>query len=352
MKVLYLTKYNRIGASSRLRSYQFFPLLEKEGIAITVQPFFNEKYLNCLYSKQPISKFLIFSFYLNRFLTLFTIHKYDKIVIEKELFPYFFSWFEKLLYYVKIDYIVDYDDAIFHNYDLSSSIIIRFFLKNKISNVMKFSGCVMAGNEYLALKAKNAGAKKIVLQPTVIDISKYFLVQNKSNSKVVIGWIGSPTTFKYIKNLKPVFEALISKYNIEIHIIGANEDIGLGDAINYIPWTENSEAALISNFDIGIMPLENTPWELGKCAYKLIQYMGCGIPVVASAVGMNVEVVDDEKNGFLVKTDAEWVNNLSILIENKSMRNQFGINGRVKIEEKYSLENNFNKLLPIIKFNL
>jgi glycosyltransferase involved in cell wall biosynthesis len=216
---------------------------------------------------------------------------------------------------------------------------------------MKFSGCVMAGNEYLALKAKNAGAKKIVLQPTVIDISKYKIIQKQNNSKVIIGWIGSPTTFKYIKNLKPVFETLISKHNIEIQIIGANEDIGLGDVIKYIPWTENSEVALISNFDIGIMPLENTPWELGKCAYKLIQYMGCGIPVVASAVGMNVEVVDDEKNGFLVETEMEWVDKLSLLIENKSMRNQFGTNGRIKVEERYSLENNLKKLLSTINLN-
>ncbi|MDI1256586.1 MAG: glycosyltransferase family 4 protein [Flavobacterium sp.] len=348
MKVLYLTKYPRKGASSRLRSYQFFPLLEAAGIEVTAQSFFNEIYLNNLYAKKSNGGLLIFSFYLKRFFAIFTAFRYDKIVIEKEIFPYFFSWFEKIFFYLKIEYIVDYDDAIFHNYDLNTSKFIRFFLKNKIANVMKYSGCVMAGNSYLYEKAKNSGAKKVIKQPTVIDLEKYNCVEKSANSKVVIGWIGSPTTFKYVTALQPVFERLLLKYDIEIQIVGAKEDIGLGDAMQYILWNENTEVEAISKFDIGIMPLENTPWELGKCSYKLIQYMGCGKPVVGSAVGMNNEVIDDTKNGFLVFDDCEWYEKLSVLIENKTLRNQFGIAGRQKVAGHYNLENNFKKLLTIL----
>jgi glycosyltransferase involved in cell wall biosynthesis len=348
MKVLYFTKYNRKGASSRLRSYQFFPLLEKEGITVTVQPFFDDTYLNNLYAKKINSKTMIFGFYLKRFFWLFTVFKYDKILIEKELFPYFFSWFEKLFWLLHINYIVDYDDAIFHNYDLNDSIMIRFFLKNKISNVMKFSGCVIVGNNYLADKAAKAAAKKIVLLPTVIDIAKYKITHKQANAKVIIGWIGSPTTFKYVQHLTAVFEILIGKYNIEIHIVGVNKDLGLGNAVQFISWTENSEVSAISNFDIGVMPLENTPWESGKCAYKLVQYMGCGIPVVASKVGMNVDVVNDGENGYLVQNKEEWVEKLSVLIENESLRNQFGLKGRLKVENEFSLKNNFKKLLTIL----
>ena len=102
-----------------------------------------------------------------------TIYKYDKIVIEKEIFPYFFSWFEKVFFLLKVKYVVDYDDAIFHNYDLSNNKLILFLLKNKINNVMKYSGCVVAGNSYLAQRAKESGAKKIIILPTVIDIDAY-----------------------------------------------------------------------------------------------------------------------------------------------------------------------------------
>lgn len=349
MRVLYLTKYSRNGASSRLRSYQFFPYLEANGISVTVSPFFNEEYLDKLYLGIQISKIKFLNFYLKRFITLFSIYKYDRIIIEKELFPYFFSWFEKILYVLNVKYIVDYDDAIFHNYDLSKNKLILFLLKNKINNVMKYSFCVMAGNNYLADRAKKSGAKKIIIVPTVIDLEKYKVKTNYNNSKIIVGWIGSPITFKYIKTNKAVFLELLKMDNVELHIIGATEDIGLGSNVKYLKWTEENEVDLISQFDIGIMPLENSPWESGKCSYKLIQYMGCGIPVIASAVGMNNDVVDDGVNGFLVSDERQWLDRLNQLIEDSILREAFGQKGREKIEKDFSIQNKHKVILSVLK---
>ena len=97
------------------------------------------------------------------------------------------------------------------------------------------------------------------------------------------------------------------------------------------------------------MPLENTPWELGKCAYKLIQYMGCGLPVVASSIGMNNEVVEDGVNGFLVENEHEWIDKLTILLKDAQLRKQFGTHGREKVEKEYSLQNNIQKLIPLLR---
>jgi glycosyltransferase involved in cell wall biosynthesis len=348
MKILYLTKYSRNGASSRLRSYQYFPLLKNEGIDVTVKPFFDEYYLNNLYAKKktPVTKLTFY--YFQRFFVLFSVFNYDKVVIEKELFPYFFSWFEKLLFYLKVNYIVDYDDAIFHNYDLSENKFIRFFLKNKISNVMKYSRLVLAGNDYLADKAKRSGAKKIIIFPTVVDIDKYKSVPG-TNDKVIIGWIGSPSTFKYVKNLNTVFKTIATKVEFEIYIIGANKDLDFNDSVRYLKWSESTEVAMISKFDIGIMPLENTPWEFGKCAYKLIQYMGCEKPVVASNIGMNNKVVEDGVNGFLVNNEEEWIEKLTVLLKDSNLRKQFGEKGRKKIEQEFTLQHNFSKLISILK---
>ena len=347
MKVLYLTKYSRNGASSRLRSYQYFPFLEAKGISVSVSPFFDENYLINLYSGKQTAKRTFLKFYVNRFFKLFSIYKYDRIVIEKELFPYFFSWFEKILWLLNVKYIVDYDDAIFHNYDLSSSKLILFLLKNKINNVMKYSGCVVAGNSYLLERAKDSGAKKIVILPTVIDVDVYKVKNNYTSSKIVIGWIGSPATFKYIKKYKAFFSKLLQNQNVELNIVGASEDLGLGTNVKYLKWTEEGEVDLISNFDIGIMPLENTPWELGKCAYKLIQYMGCGVPVVASAIGMNMVVVDEGINGFLVIEEEEWLDKLSRLIADSGLREQLGKKGRKKVESQFSLQMNCNILIAV-----
>jgi len=334
-----------------MRSYQYFPLLKKNGIEVTVSPFFDEEYLVHLYAKKPISKIKVASFYLNRFKKLFSIYKYDKIIIEKELFPYFFSWFEKILFVLNIKYIVDYDDAIFHNYDLHPNKVIRFLLKNKIGNVMKYSNHVLAGNKYLAAKAKASGAKKISIHPTVINIDLYNSAIKIKSDKLIIGWIGSPTTFKYIEKMIPVFNILAQKYDFELQIVGAKKELYTEGFIKYIPWKEELEVALISGFDIGVMPLENTPWELGKCSYKIIQYMGCGIPVVASAVGMNKEVIQNSENGFLVTTEKEWMDAINQLIEDENLRFDLGQNGKKLVANNYSTFVNYKKLFAILNHN-
>lgn len=349
MKVLYFTKYTKYGASSRLRSFQYFPLLEKEGIEIIVSPFFDDAYLNKLYNKQKQHPFIILKYYCIRFYMLFSVFKYDKVVIEKELFPFFFSWFEKLFNFLNVDYIVDYDDAIFHNYDLNKNKLIRFFLKNKIDNVMRYSNTVVAGNSYLAQRAINAKAKRVVIIPTVIDINNYEIKSNYKSEQLIIGWIGSPTTFKYVGNIFPVLDKLIEKYDCKVHIVGAKPVACVSNNIEFIPWNVETEVFNIKNFDIGIMPLDNTSWELGKCSYKLIQYMGCAIPVVASPVGMNAEVVNDGVNGFLVRNHEEWFLGIEKLILDSKMRKEFGEKGRKKVENSYSLTKASDSLLKVLK---
>jgi len=351
LKILYFTKYTIKAASSRLRSFQYFPLLSEQEINVKVTPLFSSTYLDKLYcGKTPI--FEIIKGYSNRFFRLFTVFSYDKVVIEKELFPYFPSWFERIFFLLKVSYVVDYDDAIFHNYDLHPNSIIRFFLKNKIDLVMKCSSDVISGNTYLAERARNAGARSIHIIPTVIDISRYANTQRitkKANSKLIIGWVGSPSTFKYVQQLGPVLKELVEKFDAEIHIVGAAADLGFNTNIKYIPWSEKSEVEIISSFDIGIMPLEDSPWEKGKCAYKLIQYMGCKVPVIASPVGMNTEVIEEGVNGYFAKTKQEWRAAFISYIMNPALREEHGQAGFEFVSKNYSLEIVSRKVVAILK---
>src|SRR4051794_7337773 len=336
MKILFFTKYTRKGASSRLRSFQYIPLYSKQGHTCIVQSLFDDNYLDRIYNKRSTHCIAIIA-YLKRFVSLYKVFSCDVVIVEKELFPYLPPFVEWIFAQIKVKYFVDYDDAIFHNYDLSSNGIIRFFLKNKIDRVMHYAYYVIAGNEYLAERARRAGANRISIIPTVVDIKKYSLKEINNRNPVVIGWIGTPFTSKYLASIKEVLTSISRNYAIKLKLIGLKEGIGLNEIEELCDWSETTEVDLIKSFDIGIMPLRDSEWERGKCGYKLIQYMSCGIPVVGSPVGVNQEIISEGFNGFKPSNVEEWKKALLQLILSPELRYKMGRMGRKLVEEKYSL---------------
>lgn len=338
MKALILSRYSRLGASSRLRFYQYVPDWERMGISCEVHPFLNDQYLQELYAKKVIGKRNLISCYWRLFRRLLDARQYDFVLLEKEVFPFLPAWAEWWLNLLKVPYIVDYDDAIFHNYDLHPNKLLRRLFSRKIPAVMRRSSAVVCGNPYLAGYAKEAGAKRIALIPTVIDTERYRQKVSANNDQtLVIGWIGLPSTVKYLQMVKPVLEELAARYPLRLHIVGPKEGIGLGQSERLLDWSEKDEPELIAEFDIGIMPLEDSPWERGKCGYKLIQYMGCGIPVVGSPVGVNEDIIQEGINGYKPVGLPAWKKALERLIEDAQLRKVLGANGRSLVEERYSL---------------
>ncbi|OWR15173.1 glycosyltransferase family 4 protein [Chryseobacterium sp. VAUSW3] len=349
MKILYLTKYTRMAGSSRMRSYQYFPYLEKAGMQVTVKPFFDDAYLKDFYAGTKNISAVVKS-YIKRLGVLFSVFRYDRVVIEKEIFPFLPALAEWMLKLLGIQYIVDYDDAIFHNYDQSANPIIKNFLGNKIAYVMRFSGTVVAGNQYLADYAARSGAKNIEIIPTVIDLDRYPIKQTTDTDPCIVGWIGTKTTFeKHLLPCKDWIKALQHQEpNIRFHIVGITEDMDLGKNVKYIRWTEETEVAEILKMDIGLMPLQDSKWEKGKCAYKLIQYSACGIPGVASDVGMNREVTVPGETGILASADEEWIQAIKTLKSNTELRQQLGRNARKKVEERYCIQQTSTKWKEIL----
>lgn len=347
MKILYFTKYSRKGASSRLRSFQYIPYLESQGYEIEVQSLFDDQYLTDLYMGKR-NHFQTIIAYGKRFLSLCRIHKFDFLYIEKELFPYLPAWTEQMLYFLKIRYIVDYDDAIFHNYDMSSNTLVRTFLSKKIDVIMNRSTHVITGNKYLASRAREAEAKNISIIPTVIDLNRYSVKKQVIPDKIIVGWIGTKSTFeKHFSSLIPVIQFFESNPKIEFHVIGVTAQGEKHKNIKFFEWSESEEVEMIKQFDIGIMPLVDSNWEKGKCAYKLIQYMACGLPVVCSPVGMNTKVVLHEWNGYYANSTQEWQEAIRRLVENKDLRKILGRNGRLSVENDYNLQLTSRKLLDI-----
>lgn len=351
-KVFVFCKYSRKGASSRLRTLQFLPYIKDSGLDFSVSYLFDDEYLGSLYSGKKISKVKILKYYLKRFFRVLSGLRGRVFWIEYELFPYMPAVFERFLRLVGIRYIVDYDDAVFHNYDISKSKLVRFFLSHKINVVMRYSYCVIAGNSYLAEKAKRAGAKNVVIIPTVIDIDRYCFAKKMEKQSIVIGWIGSPSTQKYIIALANVFKILADLVEFKLLLVGASPDIVKslpGVDVKVESWSEASEVESIQSMQIGIMPLPEGPWEKGKCGYKLIQYMACGVPVVASPVGVNVEIIESSGSGVTAETESEWVQELLLLCGSAELRKSYGASGRYSVETRYSVQAQYLNLKTVLE---
>jgi glycosyltransferase involved in cell wall biosynthesis len=318
--------------------YQYIPYLKKAGIEVSVAPFLDDTYLSTLYAGKRQSRSALAGYYLRRISCLLESGSFDLVWIEKELFPFLPAWGEKLLHLFKKKYLVDYDDAIFHNYDLHGNWAVRFFLSKKIDAVMKHASLVIAGNEYLAARALQSGAGRIEYLPTVIDLERYRVSAKHSTRPFTVGWIGSPSTGKYLRGLKSVFDDFCRSGASRIILIGIS-DSGLdGIPVEYRTWSENTELDSLSDCDVGIMPLFDSPWEQGKCGYKLIQYMACGLPVIASPIGINRNIVDHGTTGFLADTPEEWLSALTALRDNPALRKRMGEEGRHRVEERYCLQ--------------
>jgi glycosyltransferase involved in cell wall biosynthesis len=319
-----------------MRFEQFVSALAGLGIDVEVAPLLRDEYIERLYSNRPTAVWQILGDYLRRLPSLLQAKRFDLLWIEKELFPDLPGWFEHLLELFGIRYVVDYDDALFHNYDLSAN-PWRRMLRSKIDAVMRSASLVVCGNDYLADRAFSAGARRVEVVPTVIDLMRYSVRPSVCAEKIVVGWIGSAATVKYLEVAMPALRALSEKYPIQLRVIGADFSAP-GIDVDCRPWSEGDEVRQIQAFDIGIMPLTDSPWERGKCGYKLIQYMACGVPVIASPVGINEVIVEDGDSGYLAGNQEAWLDAFKRLASDSSARKTFGTRGRHLVEERYCLQ--------------
>jgi glycosyltransferase involved in cell wall biosynthesis len=340
LRVLFLTRYGRLGASSRQRCFLYIEALKEAGIESDVCPFLGDEYVRRLHSGCPVSIAAVLRAYIDRLRVLLRTRGYDLLWIEKEALPWLPPWLELALVKMAGTTIVaDYDDAVFHAYDQHRNRLVRRLLGSKIDRVMSAADLVIAGNSYLGGRAKAAGARAIAEIPTVVDLRLYPAGRTQScrHEPFTIGWIGSSLTSSYLERLRPPLAELASRLPLRVILVGAARGTLDGFPVEHVAWSPETEAAALTRFDVGVMPLPDMPWERGKCGYKLIQYMASSLPVVTSPVGANREIVVPGETGFLSETDAEWVSSLFRLAQNGELRRRMGAAGRRRVEANYCL---------------
>lgn len=338
MNVLLLSRYGRQGASSRVRFYQYLPYLEEHGVRVTIRALFSDRYLKGLYGRGTRSLREISRSYLRRLADLATVHQHDLVWVEGEAFPWLPPSIETAVFGRGVPTVVDYDDAIFHRYDLHRTRAVRWALGGRIDRVMRAATAVTAGNEYLARRASRAGASRVEIFPSVVDLAKYPEPEGSApRDELTVGWIGTPATEHYLELVYPALRQLAASGPLRLRVVGAEAPSGFGFRVESRPWSEEAEAREIATFDVGIMPLAEGPWELGKCGYKLIQCMAAGVPVVASAVGANRAITVEGETGFLASTTDDWLRALATLRADPVLRSRMGAAGRERVARNYSL---------------
>lgn len=338
MRALLMTRYDAAGASSRLRHMHYAQALAAAGIATEVAPLFSAAYLERLYSGRS-TRGEALSAYARRIRQLMQAHTFDLLWLEKEALPWLGWAIERRMLPRAVPLAVDYDDAVFHNYDLHRRSLVRRVLGDKIDRLMASAALVTAGNAYLADRATAAGATRVEIVPTVVDLDAYRVAPSgAADAPARIGWIGTPSTWDaYVAPMLPLLTTVAAEEGARILAVGAGHTGVEHPLLDCEAWSEAAEVPLIHRMSIGIMPLEDTPWARGKCGYKLIQYMACGVPVIASPVGVNADIVEHGVNGFLARTPEEWKTAIAALLRNPELGRRMGAAGRRKVETEFSL---------------
>jgi glycosyltransferase involved in cell wall biosynthesis len=278
--------------------------------------------------------------------------RYDAFFVYREAYPFGPPFVETMLARAGRPLIYDFDDAIFLN---NSSDANRFasVLKypDKVGPIIRRSSLVLAGNEYLADYARGYNRSVEVL-PTCVDTTVFMprRTARPAGAPPVIGWIGTPTTARYLSALEPVVTRLAARSAFEMRVSGSGEPLQFaGVKTTNERWSLDREVELFNTCDIGVYPLTDDEWAKGKCGFKAIQFMACGVPVVAAAVGVNTEIIQDGVNGFLASTASEWEDKIGRLLADAGLRQRLGDAGRKTIEQRYSLAVNAPRLSALVR---
>jgi glycosyltransferase involved in cell wall biosynthesis len=344
-----------IAPSQRFRIEQYVPFLEDQ-FEVRVFPFWSEKAWKILYKKGNTGKkiWYLLTAFGRRKLALLKSINVDYVYIHREAAPIgwpVFEWFLCKVMGKKLVY--DFDDAIWlpNQSEANRTLVKHAKLHSKVASICKWSYKVSVCNDFLADYARKHQSN-VVLIPTTIDTKNLHistLYNKQANHLPTIGWTGSHST---LNQLNLVWEALTDLYKIipfEFHLISDAFPENLPPFVKPISWNKSTEIEDLMQFDIGIMPLYNSDWEKGKCAFKLLQYLALEIPAVASDVGLNSKIINNAENGFLLhKNDTtSWLSALATLLKDENLRINMGQNGREKVQKYYSVDANKDKVIAL-----
>jgi glycosyltransferase involved in cell wall biosynthesis len=259
---------------------------------------------------------------------------YDAVLIQRK----FLSPAEaKLLRRHAKRILYDIDDALmFHNREIGR--ISRWRTNRNFEATATMIDHVVAGNEYLAKLFRDRGREASII-PTMLDSGRYLVKQHEPTATPRLVWIGSRSTIQYLRDIVPALEEAARQVPGLRLLTIANATVQSSVLqVEHIEWTQAGEAAALCTGDIGIAPTPKDPWTMGKCGFKILQYMASGLPVIASPVGANAQIVQEGATGFLPMRNADWPSAVLKLAGDVDLRARMGATSRDLAATRYTLE--------------
>ena len=318
--------------SSRFRIRQYISRLAEYGVNVReLTPFTDKTY----YFPGPLKA-------MNRICSLLRSRDADMVWLSRG-FVEGYETFERLL---KRPRILDVDDSVW---------LRGPFGRFTMPDIARSMDAVTAGNSYLA-DYFGRYCKNVHIVPTAVDLDKYTLrpePKNEQRDRFVIGWTGSSSNFKYLDSIEPVLARFIRDYDRAELLLTADRpwkySLLPAEKVRFIPWSEEEEIGVLHSMSVGIMPLADDKWTRGKCAFKMLQYMAVGLPVIVSPVGVNREVLDKGEVGLSAVSPDQWLEALVSLYKDKSLEMKFGLAGRKVVEQFYNADIITRDLADIFK---
>lgn len=356
MRVLGLATYPVEAAATRFRMMQFIEPLARQGIELSVYPFIDSRLHGSLYNRArwPSTAAGLGLASLRRVRELWRARKMDVLFVQREAMmfgPPLIEWSITNLH--RCPMVLDLDDATYVSYKSPTYGRLGSMLKwfSKTNDLIRWSRLVTCGNREIAAYVTSKGRRAVVI-PTVVDTNCFEpLAQREAGDLPVIGWVGTHSTFPYVKSIFPVLERLARDFQFRLRLVGSGEDnvVIPGVEIENRPWKLDREISDFQSLDIGIYPIVEDDWSVGKSCFKAVQYMAVGIPFVVSPVGACQDIAEINQTHFVARSDDEWYEHLSRLLGDEALRRQMGANGRKYAVQHYSIDAHVAKLAEALR---
>lgn len=341
LSVLFIAPHPIEGPSTRFRIHQYLPALDAAGIRYSVRPFLSSRFAPLAYGPGVAGKLGVTAWgAAQRLADVLRAARADLVYVLRESFPIGPPLLERAMEAASGRLAFDFDDAIWLPWTNHANPLDRLRDHDRPAKLIARAARTVAGSEHLAAYARRHAPHpdRVVVIPTVVDTRVFRPAPREADGSVVVGWIGTPRNTVYVRAIWPALaEAARAEPRIRFRFVGAEPFDTEGLRVEFCPWNLDREVADIQSFDIGIMPLPDNEQSRGKCGFKLIEYMACGVPAVASPVGANVGILRDGETGLFAGPLEAWTVALRCLASDAALRLAAGNAGRARIEAEYSL---------------